>query len=86
MKNTALYDLLGVGDNISMMRMLEGLFEKKIKTYYLGKKENSEGSVSLDISALDVWDDNPIISEWGGMTSFASRASDIVAKYSLITN
>ncbi len=85
-KNTALYDLLGVGDNVSMMRMLEGLFEKKIKTYYLGKKENSEGSVSLDISALDVWDDNPIISEWGGMTSFASRASDIVAKYSLSTN
>ncbi len=85
-RNTALYDLLGVGDDIPMMRMLEGVFDKKIKTYYLGKMKDEEGSISQDISALDVWDDNPVMSEWGGMTTFASIASDIVAKYSLNDN
>ena len=84
-KYAALYELLGVGDDSSMMRMLEGDFDKKIKTYYLGKEKGEEGSTATDISELDVWSDDSVMSEWGGMTSFASKATDILAKYSLNT-
>ena len=46
---------------------------------YLARKS---GKVhSLDITSLDAGDDNPDISEWGGISQFAGRVSEIVAKY-----
>lgn len=78
-REASLFKLLDVGDDGSMKKMLDGVFEKEIKTYYLGKKEGEEGSTAIDISELDVWSDDLIMSEWGGMTSFASKATDIVS-------
>ncbi len=53
---------------------------KSVKTYYFSSNGN-EGVISSDISSLDVMDSNLIISEWGGLSSFASRASEIVSEY-----
>ena len=36
---------------------------------------------SIDISSLDAMDEQSVISEWGGLSSFASRATDLVSKY-----
>lgn len=80
---SALSDLFDIDGDGPMMRMLEGVFDKKIKVYYLGKQSGVEGTVSQDISSLDIWDDNTVMSEWGGMTTFASKAADIVSSYSL---
>lgn len=56
------------------------LQSKSVKVYYFDIKDN-EGVLSTDISSLDVMDSNMIVSEWGGLSSFASRASEIVSEY-----
>lgn len=56
------------------------LQSKSVKVYYFDTK-NNEGVVSTDISSLDVMDSNLIVSEWGGLSSFATRASEIVSEY-----
>ncbi len=60
--------------------LFEGLKSKSVKGYYFDTKDE-EGVVATDISSLDVMDSDQIISEWGGLSSFASRASEIVSEY-----
>ena len=60
--------------------MTDKVSTKQIKTYFF--QRNSDGKVSTDdISSLDVNDDDTIVSEWGGLSSFASKASEVVSKY-----
>ncbi|MDE5882037.1 MAG: ATP-binding protein [Muribaculaceae bacterium] len=56
------------------------LQSKVVKVYYFDTKDN-EGVVSTDISSLNVMDCDQAVSEWGGLSSFASRASEIVSEY-----
>ena len=60
--------------------MLDGIFEKTIKTYAFERKENGK-VVSIDISSLNAMDEQRVVSEWGGLSSFASRATDLVSNY-----
>ena len=53
---------------------------KTIKTYFFQRDSNGKVSTK-DISSLDVDDDDTIVSEWGGLSSFASKASEVVSKY-----
>jgi hypothetical protein len=39
------------------------------------------GITSTDISSLDVENDNPLIAEWGGLSAFSGKASEVVGKY-----
>jgi energy-coupling factor transporter ATP-binding protein EcfA2 len=51
---------------------------KTINTYYFDRKDNT---VSVkDISSLDAGNDDVAIAEWGGLSSFSSKASDIISK------
>ena len=51
---------------------------KQLNTYYFDRVNNA---VSVkDISSLDAGSEDIAISEWGGLSSFASKASDIVSK------
>lgn len=59
--------------------MLEGIFSKTIKTYAF--ERTAEKVTTIDISSLDAWDDQHVVSEWGGLSSFANRASDLVSEY-----
>jgi energy-coupling factor transporter ATP-binding protein EcfA2 len=54
------------------------LNEKSIKTYYFGREKDNEVVVK-DISSLDSGSEDVAISEWGGLSSFISRASDIIS-------
>ena len=78
-KYRALHDLMGTKGNQPMIGMLEGVLDKEIRTYYMGKQEQQGLSITKDITSLDVWSDDPIIGEWGGMTSFATRATDVLS-------
>lgn len=60
--------------------LFKGLLSKSVKVYYFDTKKENE-VVTADISSLDVMDSDQIISEWGGLSSFASRASEIVSEY-----
>lgn len=58
---------------------LKGIFDKTIKTYYFSRKEG--GVSSVDISSLEVDDENIDISEWGGLSSFATVAGHVVSNF-----
>lgn len=61
--------------------IFDGLFSKTIKTYYFPIPRDYEGK-TIDISSLDIFSENTIVSEWGGLSQFAATASEIVSKYS----
>lgn len=78
-KNEALLEMFDLSSARSIKDKLNSIFNKSVHTYYFARKS---GKVhSLDITSLDAGDDNPDISEWGGISQFAGRVSEIVAKY-----
>ncbi len=78
-KYRALHRLMGTEGNQPIANMLEGVLDKDVRTYYIGKREQQGLSYTKDITSLNVWSDDPIIGEWGGMTSFATRATDVLS-------
>lgn len=79
-KYKALNELFNVPENSSIGTMLSGIFEKTINTYYF-KRTKTGKVVSVNISSLDAGSSNSIIAEWGGLSSFASKASEVVSKH-----
>ena len=75
----ALCKLFNLNPDSKIKNVFDGISRKKINTYYFNP--TPEGVTTIDISSLDVMSDNPIISEWGGISTFASRASEIVSEY-----
>lgn len=69
-----LFDSSAVGPG-----MLDGIMNKTIRTYAFVRE--SEKVNSVDISSLDVMDNNVNVNEWGGLSSFATKASDLVSMY-----
>ena len=55
------------------------LKNKTIKTYYFDRKDDA---VSVkDISSLDASSEDVAVSEWGGLSSFISKATEIVLQF-----
>lgn len=80
-RDTALYKVFNVPTGSPVCEMLKGVFNKSICTYFF-RRENSNGKVdSHDISSLDVTATDNIIAEWGGLSEFSSRVSEVVSKY-----
>lgn len=73
---TALQELFGLSGEEKTEEFEKVLKEKTFKTYYFNRKEHEV----KDISTLDAESTNLDISEWGGLSSFASKAIGIVAK------
>lgn len=59
--------------------MLSGILKKSIRTYAFVRKEDKV--TSQDISSLDALDEREEVSEWGGLSSFATKASELVSIY-----
>ena len=62
-----------------MTKIFQGVDNKDLKTYFFSHK--NKGVKSSDISSLDVMSENVDESEWGGLSQFATKASDVVSKY-----
>lgn len=77
----ALYEIFDVPENSPVREMLEKVFEKSIKTYYFRRKKRDGKVVSHDISSLDVTAAESIIAEWGGLSEFSGKVSEVVSKY-----
>lgn len=75
----ALCELFSQDNNDTISSVFNHIQGKEIKTYFFASQ--SSGVVSTDISSLDVEDVNPFIAEWGGLSAFAGKASEVVAKY-----
>jgi AAA15 family ATPase/GTPase len=74
----ALEALFDIDKTLSGKTVFNGLLEhKSINTYYF---DNVNDNVKVkDISTLDAGSEDIAISEWGGLSSFASRAGEIVS-------
>jgi len=79
----ALNEMFGIipQQNVSVSEMLNGLFDKNIRTYYFSRNGKGGKVLSQDITSLDVTAEDSIISEWGGLSEFSSRVSEVVSKY-----
>lgn len=75
----ALCELFGVSLNSNVTKIFQGVGNKDLKTYFFSHK--IKGVKSSDISSLDVMSENVDESEWGGLSQFATKASDVVSKY-----
>lgn len=82
----ALYEIFNIPEVSPVRDMLSNVYEKRIKTFYF-RREGKGGKVkSYDISSLDITDSSDIISEWGGLSEFSSRVSEVVSKYIIDNN
>ncbi len=79
-QDNALCDLFDLKKSASTKNLFENILSKKtIQTYYFSRKE---GKVSTkDISSLDAGSDDEAVAEWGGLSHFSSKATDVVSKY-----
>lgn len=79
--NEALAEILLM--NVWEKGMTNEVSTKTIKTYFFQRKQDGRVT-SQDISSLDVDNDDTVIpewGEWGGLSFFASKASEVVSKY-----
>ncbi len=76
---SALCELFDIAKEGTAANVLAALKEKELKTYFFSS--DGGGVTSADISSLDVADDNPLIAEWGGLSAFSGKASEVVGKY-----
>jgi AAA15 family ATPase/GTPase len=78
-KEEAFFELFDIPENAGTKGLFDGLLSKKINTYYFDRK--NEKVIAKDISSLDAGSDDEAMSGWGGVSSFAGKAADVVSKY-----
>lgn len=75
----ALYELFDLESSAPLNRLFQDqLSEKGINTYYFDRVKDKV--LVKDISSLDAGSDDESVSEWGGLSSFSSKATDIVSR------
>lgn len=78
-RKNALYELFNISKQQTTRTFFDTIFDKSIKTYYFSRKNS--GVTSVDISNLDVYSENVDISEWGGLSQFSTKTSEVISKY-----
>lgn len=77
----AMCEMFNINNNTTAASLFDNFKEKTIKTYYSAKKLSGQLSVFSDISTLDAFSSDSDVSEWGGLSSFAGKLSEIVSHY-----
>ncbi len=77
----AMCEIFNIRIDSTAAKLFNEFRAKKIKTFYSAKQDSDERVIFSDISTLDAFSENEDISEWGGLSSFASKSSDIVSRY-----
>ena len=75
----ALCELFDIGNESTSASIFENIHGKAIKTYFFAAKDN--GVTVEDISSLDIDFSPEFENQWGGLSDFSNRVSDIVSKY-----
>lgn len=77
----ALCEMFEVSPNSSVGRMLKGMEDKSIKSYFFSRQKDDGKVDTQEISSLDVMADELYLSEWGGLAEFSSRMNTIVSEF-----
>ncbi len=73
-----LLELLDLKSNPFSKQLAEAVLEKTFRTYYFSRQKNVVDV--KDISTLDAEDSDEAVSDWGGLTGFSTKASEVVSK------
>ena len=74
-----LYQLFDLKPSPPITELFENILKNKgFSTYYFDQKE--DGVEVRDISSLDAFDEDLSTADWGGLTSFSSKASEVVSQ------
>jgi energy-coupling factor transporter ATP-binding protein EcfA2 len=74
-----LFHLFSLTKTPSMQKVFDTVIQQKeFLTYYF--KQTSQGVYVKNISSLDAGADDESIANWGGLSEFGSKASDVVSK------
>jgi len=76
----ALCELFDLDNDSTAANVLDDLQSKEMKAYFFSS-DGLMGVESTDITSLDVENENQFIAEWGGLSAFSGKASEVVAKY-----
>jgi predicted ATP-binding protein involved in virulence len=79
----ALFDLFDLKKSAPLNRVFEGQLKTKTINTYSFNRTNNKVNVE-DISSLDAGSDDNSIAEWGGLSSFSSKATDIISNLSAL--
>ena len=77
----ALREMFDVPESSSMNKIFNAVYNKQVNTFYFGRDTKTGKVTALDISSLDAFDDNPLVADWGGLSAFSTKVSDVVSKY-----
>jgi hypothetical protein len=78
--DNALFELFELTKTASTKKLFENILSKKtINTFYFSRK-NDKVYVK-DITSLDAGNEDEAISEWGGLSQFSGKATDVVSNY-----
>lgn len=80
---TAMCEIFDIRTNTTAANLFDNLKEKTIKIFYSAKQYSENGVTFSDISSLDAFSEDNDIAEWGGLSSFAGKSSDIVSHYGI---
>lgn len=80
---TAMNEMFELSADSTAANLFDRLKDKNIKTYYSAKGTSEGGVTFADISTLDALSEDTDVSEWGGLSSFAGKSSEIVSRYGL---
>jgi predicted ATP-dependent endonuclease of OLD family len=62
-------------------KIAEASMQTKVNVHYLDYKKSVNNKViSTDISALDLFGDDPDVAGWGGLSSYSAKFADIVSR------
>lgn len=75
---TQLLKVLDLGSNYFSKPLAETVFEKTFKTYYFSRQDKIVNV--KDISTLDAEDPDEAVSDFGGLTTFSTKASEVVSE------
>ena len=73
-----LLELLDLKSNPFSKQLAEAVLEKTFRTYYFSRQKNVVNV--KNISTLDAEDSDEAVSDWGGLTGFSTKASEVVSK------
>ncbi len=77
----AMCELFDVNKYSTMVKMFEEVKSKSINSYLFVHKDENVFTETIDITSLDAESENTLISEWGGLSWFSTKAVDAVVKY-----
>lgn len=78
-KAEILFDLFDMKRNADLATVFEIILKEKIINTYSFGRENDKVNIK-NISTLDAASEDAAIAEWGGLSSFSTRASELVSK------